>query len=90
MPGSQPQPGIIQSGCSFFDRCNFSEDKCKNNSPQLEFLKELNTSVRCFNYEKLLKESQVNQNVNKIKNNSKDKEISVSYTHLTLPTIYSV
>ena len=48
MPGSQPQPGIIQSGCSFFDRCNFSEDKCKNNSPQLEFLNELNTSVRCF------------------------------------------
>ena len=56
MPGSQPQPGIIQGGCSFFDRCNFSEEKCKNNSPQLEFIKELNTSVRCFNYKKLLKE----------------------------------
>ena len=56
MPGSQPQPGTIQSGCSFFDRCNFSDENCKNNSPKLEFLKDLNTSVRCFNYEKLVNE----------------------------------
>ena len=85
MPGSQPQPGIIQSGCSFFDRCNFSDENCKNNSPKLEFLKDLNTSVRCFNYEKLVNESQASQTVNKIKNKSQDKEIlnlsevSISY-----------
>ena len=30
MPGSQPQPGAKTNGCSFFDRCNFADDKCKN------------------------------------------------------------
>ena len=49
MPGSQPQPGSIKKGCAFFDRCEFSDDKCKNNSPNLEFIKKFNTNVRCFN-----------------------------------------
>ena len=85
MPGSQPQPGTMHRGCSFFDRCNFSEEKCKNNSPQLEYLEELNTSVRCFNYKSLMNDSQVNQTVNKIKTSLQDKEIlnlsevSISY-----------
>jgi peptide/nickel transport system ATP-binding protein len=35
MPGSQPQPGNIGSGCSFYDRCNFSDDKCKVKVPEL-------------------------------------------------------
>ena len=67
MPGSQPQPGTIHRGCSFFDRCDFSEEKCKSNSPQLEYLEELNTSVRCFNHKSLMKDSQFDQTVNKIK-----------------------
>ena len=53
MPGSQPQPGSILKGCSFFDRCNLGEDKCKNNSPELEYISDLQTSVRCFNYKSL-------------------------------------
>ena len=55
MSGSQPQPGTIKEGCSFYDRCEFAEDKCKINSPELEFVSELNTSVRCFNHKKLHK-----------------------------------
>ena len=55
MSGSQPQPGTIKEGCSFYDRCEFAEDKCKINSPELEFVNEFNTSVRCFNHKKLHK-----------------------------------
>ena len=29
MPGSQPQPGSINKGCSFYDRCNLATDFCK-------------------------------------------------------------
>ena len=59
MPGSQPQPGSILTGCSFFDRCNLAEDKCKNNSPQLEYVNDLETSVRCFNYKSLKDEKDI-------------------------------
>ena len=85
MPGSQPQPGSISRGCSFYDRCNFSSDKCKNNSPDLEYLEDLKTSIKCFNYKNLMNDNEVNQNVKKINTNSQDKEIltlsevSISY-----------
>ena len=85
MPGSQPQPGSISRGCSFYDRCNFSSDKCKNNSPELEYLEDLKTSIKCFNYKNLMNDNEVNQNVKKINTNSQDKEIltlsevSISY-----------
>ena len=55
MPGSQPQPGIIDEGCSFYNRCNLAEEKCKKNSPNLEHILKLKTSVRCFNYKNLEK-----------------------------------
>ena len=55
MSGSQPQPGTIKEGCSFYDRCEFAEDKCKIKSPELEFVNEFNTSVRCFNHKELHK-----------------------------------
>tara|TARA_Y100000590_G_scaffold74649_1_gene82411 strand:- start:2143 stop:4167 length:2025 start_codon:yes stop_codon:yes gene_type:complete len=55
MPGSQPQPGNLGTGCSFYDRCKIADDKCKKNSPDLEYISELQTSVRCFNYKKLEK-----------------------------------
>ncbi len=55
MPGSQPQPGSIGKGCSFFDRCNIAEKKCKKNSPSLEYISKLQTNVRCFNYKNLEK-----------------------------------
>ena len=48
MPGSQPQPGSINEGCSFYDRCNLATDHCKKNSPDLEYIKELDTNVRCL------------------------------------------
>ena len=85
MPGSQPQPGVISRGCSFFERCNYSSEKCKNNSPELEYLEDLNTSIKCFNYENLINDNELNQNVKKIKTNLQDKEIldlsevSISY-----------
>ena len=59
MPGSQPQPGSINEGCSFYDRCNLATDNCKKNSPDLEHIKELDTNVRCINYKEL-----INQNNN--------------------------
>ena len=58
MSGSQPQPGTIKQGCSFYVRCQFAEDKCKINSPELEFVDEFNTSVRCFNHKKLHKQKE--------------------------------
>ncbi len=53
MPGTQPQPGLVGNGCSFYDRCNISEDKCKMSSPKLEYVSEVDTNVRCFNYKKV-------------------------------------
>ena len=69
MPGSQPQPGTKKKGCSFYDRCNLSEDKCYNNSPNLEYVSKLKTSVRCFNYKKLIEHKSENQS--NIKKNEK-------------------
>ena len=54
MSGSQPQPGSIKNGCSFYERCEFADDNCKANSPILEFIENLNTSVRCFKHNELL------------------------------------
>ena len=74
MPGSQPQPGTVQKGCSFYDRCNLSEDKCKKNSPDLDYVSKLKTSVRCFNYKKLIEEK--NDKNTKIKRNEKNIKIN--------------
>ncbi len=74
MPGSQPQPGTKKKGCSFYDRCNLVEDKCKINSPDLEYVSELKTSVRCFNYKKLIKQKSENQS--NIKRNEKNIKIN--------------
>ena len=86
MSGSQPQPGIIKNGCSFYDRCEISEEKCKNNSPQLEFIEKFNTSVRCFRHEKLHnqkedKNSLVKTLENKVLENEilKISDVSISY-----------
>ena len=86
MPGSQPQPGNIGRGCSFYDRCEIAEDKCKKNSPGLEYISELQTSVRCFNYKNLKKlddqvdsltqKKNIKKNVNEILNLT---DVSISY-----------
>ena len=85
MPGSQPQPGSINSGCSFFDRCNFAEKKCKNSSPELEYIGDLETSVRCFNYKSLIEDNSKSNQISKdqkiIKKNEilKLSNVSISY-----------
>ena len=85
MPGSQPQPGSILSGCSFFDRCNLAEDRCKNNSPQLEYINDLETSVRCFNYKSLKDEKDIANQARRNETIIKENEIlnltdvSISY-----------
>ena len=53
MPGSQPQSDKLGTGCSFYERCNISTEKCKKNSPGLEYLNEIDVNVRCFNFKDL-------------------------------------
>ena len=86
MSGSQPQPGSIKNGCSFYERCEFADDNCKANSPILEFIENLNTSVRCFKHNELLNLNKSDsQYVKSIKNKILKNEIldlsnvSISY-----------
>ncbi|MAJ66615.1 MAG: ABC transporter ATP-binding protein [Candidatus Pelagibacter sp.] len=73
MPGSQPQPGHIGEGCAFYDRCDFSDSKCKNNIPNLEYVSDIDTSVRCFNY------AELNSKINEQKiNNQLNEEIKIN------------
>ena len=86
MSGSQPQPGSIKKGCSFYERCEFADDNCKVNSPKLELIKDLNTNVRCFKHNELLNLNKLDsQNVKSIENKILKNEIldlsnvSISY-----------
>ena len=72
MPGNQPQPGHVGEGCAFYDRCDFSDNKCKVNVPQLEYIPEIDTSVRCFHHSELI--SQKNE---KKTNTQSNKEIKI-------------
>ena len=84
MPGSQPQPGSIGKGCSFYDRCRIAEDKCKKNSPRLEHVKELQTSVRCFNYNNIKKFS------DEISSSNHKKNISTQFNQILNLTDVSI
>ena len=66
MPGTQPQPGHVGEGCSFYERCNISDEKCKVTAPKLEYVKKIDTYVRCFHYNKV--------------SNKKDKDILLNNT----------
>ena len=86
MSGSQPQPGSIKTGCSFYERCEFSDDNCKINSPTLEYINDLNTYVRCFKHKSLTNQNDLNsQTVKSIENKILKNEIldlsnvSISY-----------
>ena len=86
MSGSQPQPGSIKKGCSFYERCEFADDNCKVNSPTLELIEDLNTSVRCFKHNELLNLNKLDsQNIKSIENKIIENEIldlsnvSISY-----------
>ncbi len=86
MSGSQPQPGSIKEGCSFYDRCEFADKNCKINSPELEYINDLNTHVRCFRHKELINQNELNsQTVKSIENKILKNEIldlsnvSISY-----------
>ena len=86
MSGSQPQPGSIKEGCSFYDRCEFADKNCKINSPELEYINDLNTHVRCFRHKELINQNELNSQTvksteNKIlKNEILDlSNVSISY-----------
>ena len=86
MSGSQPQPGSIKKGCSFYERCEFADDNCKVNSPTLELIEDLNTRVRCFKHNELLNINKLDsQNIKSIENKIIKNEIldlsnvSISY-----------
>ena len=86
MPGSQPQPGSIKEGCSFYERCDLATDHCERNSPDLEYIKELDTNVRCFNHKELINQNNnLQTSITKRSNNSEEievlklKDVSISY-----------
>jgi len=74
MPGTQPQPGHVGEGCSFYDRCNISDEKCKTTAPKLEYVKKIDTYVRCFHYNKVSTEKDKNISLN----NSNEKKIDIN------------
>jgi len=74
MPGTQPQPGHVGEGCSFYDRCNISNEKCKTTAPKLEYVKKIDTYVRCFHYNKVTDK----KDKDILLNNSQEKKIDIN------------
>ena len=74
MPGTQPQPGHVGEGCSFYERCNISDKKCKVTAPKLEYVKKIDTYVRCFHYNKVTDK----KDKDIILNNSQEKKIDIN------------
>jgi len=74
MPGTQPQPGHVGEGCSFYERCNISDDKCKVTAPKLEYVKKIDTYVRCFHYNKVTNK----KDKDILLNNTQEKKIDIS------------
>jgi len=86
MPGTQPQPGHLEKGCSFYDRCNISDEKCKTTAPKLEYVKKIDTYVRCFHHHKVTTEKEKNISLNNLQEKKIDlneilnlTDISISY-----------
>ena len=74
MPGTQPQPGHVGEGCSFYNRCNISDEKCKATAPKLEYVKKIDTYVRCFHYNKVTDK----KDKDILLNNSQEKKIDIN------------
>jgi peptide/nickel transport system ATP-binding protein len=74
MPGTQPQPGHVGEGCSFYNRCNISDEKCKATAPKLDYVKKIDTYVRCFHHHKVTTEKDKNIS----SNNSQEKKIDIN------------
>jgi peptide/nickel transport system ATP-binding protein len=74
MPGTQPQPGHVGEGCSFYERCNISDEKCKVTAPKLEYVKKIDTYVRCFHYNKVTNK----KDKDILSNNTQEKKIDIN------------
>ncbi len=74
MPGTQPQPGHVGKGCSFYERCSISDEKCKVTAPKLEYVKKIDTYVRCFHYNKVTDK----KDKDILLNNSQEKKIDIN------------
>ena len=74
MPGTQPQPGHVGEGCSFYERCTISDEKCKVTAPKLEYVKKIDTYVRCFHYNKVTDK----KDKDILLNNSQEKKIDIN------------
>jgi peptide/nickel transport system ATP-binding protein len=74
MPGTQPQPGHVGEGCSFYERCNISDQKCRVTAPKLEYVKKIDTYVRCFHYNKVTDK----KDKDILLNNSQEKKIDIN------------
>ena len=91
--GDVPSPVNPPSGCRFNPRCPYAEDNCRTDEPAL-------TEVRPRHFAACHYWDEVEAGTKRITNNSElfregelpalPSEVPVSYTHLTLPTIYSV
>ena len=86
MPGTQPQPGHVGEGCSFYNRCNISDEKCKATAPKLDYVKKIDTYVRCFHHHKVTTEKDKNVSSNNLQEKKIDineilnlTDISISY-----------
>ena len=74
MPGTQPQPGHVGEGCSFYERCTISDEKCKVTAPKLEYVKKIDTYVRCFHYNKVTNK----KDKDILLNNTQEKKIDIN------------
>ncbi|KON87983.1 peptide ABC transporter ATP-binding protein [Sporosarcina globispora] len=54
IPGNVPTPEEMPNGCRFYPRCPIASEKCRNQEPPLEKMKE-NHKVRCWHIENVLK-----------------------------------
>ena len=53
MRGEQPGPMNIPKGCCFSTRCPYSDERCKNEKPELKEIKKGHVCA-CFKYEELM------------------------------------
>jgi len=80
MSGSQPQPGTVKLGCSFYERCNLAEDKCKTNSPDLEFIENLNSIICSLDADTIVNEHYLDIIDNRFKDNTVNAAV-VNFSH---------
>jgi len=53
IPGTVPDPANLPEGCSFNPRCQYADERCRNEMPELEAVAD-NHSVRCFHSDQVM------------------------------------